>query len=307
MRNLPRRPLLLLALLASVAGAQGRKSEISNVVLPDGPEDRARPLFVAGAIATVLRFEKEVDPARTELVGWKGRFEPLLVGGKKVVIEPLYDLTEEDHFSLVVTLVDGTQVPFTVQAGEKGRVDHQVNLYWDRESNMYLRASLDNALLTAQFYREKAERFEQEESSPDHALAALLVTGAEEQTPFRAKRAYTYAQGDAEVTIIVYTGKSKAAAVVRIKNNHLARSWALREARLTPGAEFYKPSAQVRKCAMRMVPHSIAPGASGAIAIVADRRSFVSKKGKLEELALQIIRDDGLVQAVVKLDPSLAR
>jgi len=306
MRNLSSRSVLLLVVAASVAVAKEREPEIRNLTLPDGPDDLARPVFVAGTVATVLRFEKEVDPTRTEMVGWKGRFEALLVGGKKVVIEPIYDLTPQDRFPLVVTLVDGTQVPFTVQAAEEARVDHQVNLYWDRESDKYLRASLENARWQARLYQEENERFRQEENSPDHALAALLANGAEEQTPFRAKRAYTYKEGDAEITVIVYTGKSKAAAVIRIKN-HLDRFWTLREARLTSGSEFYKPSAEVRKCAMRMVPRSIAPGASGAVAIVADKSAFLSKKGQLEELALQIIRDDGLVQAFVKLDPSLAR
>jgi hypothetical protein len=47
---------------------------------------------VSGQVATVLRFEKDVDPAKTKLLRSEGRFEPLLVGSKKVVIEPLRDL-----------------------------------------------------------------------------------------------------------------------------------------------------------------------------------------------------------------------
>ena len=42
------------------------------------------------------------------------------------------------------------------------------------------------------------------------------------------------------------------------------------------------------------------------VAIVADRSAFASENG-LETLALQLIRDDGIVQVFVKLDPSLAR
>ena len=30
----------------------------------------------------MLRFEKEVDPAKTKLLAWEGRFEPLLIGEK---------------------------------------------------------------------------------------------------------------------------------------------------------------------------------------------------------------------------------
>ncbi len=64
---------------------------------------------------------------------------------KSVVIMPLHDLTPEDRLPLVVTLVDGTQVPITVTA-DKDRVDHQVNLFWDPETVKYLRADLENAL-----------------------------------------------------------------------------------------------------------------------------------------------------------------
>lgn len=305
MRYLPSQSVLLLVLVALVAGAREREPTIRNVTLPNGPDQIARPVYVAGAIVTALRFEKDVDPARTAMVGWEGRFERMLVGGKKVVIEPLYDLTPEDRFPLVVTLVDGTQLPFTVQAAEKYRVDHQVNLFWDRESDKYLRASLENALWRERLYRKRAEQYAQEEHSPDHALAALLANGAEKQTPFRRKRTWTYKEGDAEVTIISYAGKSKAAAVVRIKN-HRARVWTLREARLTLGADFREPSAEIRKGAVRMQPREIAPGASGVVAIVADRSAFASAKG-LEPLVIQLIRDDGLVQAFVRLDPSLVR
>jgi len=301
---LPCRSVLLALLVASVASAKDREPQIRNVTFPWRPDRLARLVYVAGEVATVLHFEKDVDPARTKMEGWEGRFEPLGVAGKSVLIIPFYDLSPEDRLPLVVTLVDGTQVPITVTA-DKDTVDHQVNFFWDPETMKYLRADLENALWRERRYREENERYAREENSADHALAALLANGAEDQTPFRARRAWSYTEGDVEVTIIVYTGKSKAAAVVRIKN-HLDRSWTLREARLTSGFDFYKPSAEVRSCAMRMVPHSIPPGGSGAVAIVADKSAFLSKDGP-ETLALQIIRDDGLVQAFVKLDPSLAR
>jgi len=305
MRYLPRLLGFAFVFVAFVASGKEREPEIRNVTLPDGPDEIARPIFVAGTVATVLRFEKEVDPAQTEVVGWKGRFEPLLVGGKKVVIEPLYDLTPEDRFPLVVTLVDGTQVPFTVQAAEKERVDHQVNLFWDRESDKYLRASLDNALWRERLYREKADQLEREENSPDHALAALLVADAGKQTRFRAKQRYIFKDYDTEIVATVFTGKGKAAVVFWVKNG-ADRFWTMSEARLTSADDFYKPSPKTRKHAMRMTPRSIAPGASGVVAIVVDQSAFLSEK-VIETLALQVIRDDGRVQALVMLDPSLAR
>ena len=75
---------------------------------------------------------------------------------------------------------------------------------------------------------------------------------------------------------------------------------------MTSADSFWLPEAKKLKCAVRMTPRSIAPGATGVVAIVADRSAFASENG-LETLALQLIRDDGIVQVFVKLDPSLAR
>jgi len=298
--------VLLLAFVASLASAQSRETQIRNVTLPNGPDQIARPVYVAGEVATVLRFEQEVEPSRTEMMGWRGRFEPLLIGGKRVVVEPLFDLTAEDRFPLVVALVDGSQLPFTIQAArDKERVDHQVNLFWDYESEKYLRASLDNALSRERMYREQAHKYEKEESSPDHALAALLATGSSRQTLFLPKQTYVFKDADVEIVTTVFSGKGKVAVVAKVKNQATG-FWTMNEARLTSADDFYMPSPNTRRCAVRMIPRSIAPGASGTVAFVVDKGAFVSGKG-LETLALQIIRADGRVQAFVKLEPSLAR
>lgn len=304
---LPSRLVLLAVLVASVASAKDREPQIRNVLLPWRPDRLARLVYVAGEVATVLHFEKEVDSARTKMEGWEGRFEPLAVAGKVVVLVPLYDLTPEDRLPLVVTLADGTQIPFTVTA-DKETVDHQVNLFWDPETVKYLRADLENALSRERHYREENARYRQEENSPDHALAALLVTGSTEQTPFRRKRALVFKDSeylDSEAVATVYSGKGKVAVLVSIKNRG-TRAWNLDEARLTPAEGFWLPDAQKLKCAVRMTPRSIAPGATGAVAIVADRSAFVTASG-LQTLALQLIRDDGFVPVFVKLDPALAR
>ncbi len=301
------RSVLLAVLVASVASAKDREPQIRNVLFPWRPDRLARLVYVAGEVATVLHFEKEVDPARTKLEGWEGRFEPLAVAGKVVVLVPLLDLTPEDRLPLVVTLVDGTQVPFTVTA-DKAAVDHQLNLFWDPATTKYLRADLENALKREQGYREENERYAQEANSPDHALAALLVSGSTEQTPFRLKQTLVFKDSeylDSEAVATVYSGKGKVAVVVRIKN-HGTRAWNLDEARLTPADGFWLPETKKLKCAVRMMPRSIAPGATGAVAIVADRSAFASASG-LETLALQLIRDDGFVPVFVKLDPALAR
>lgn len=304
---LPSRSVLLAVLVASVASAKDREPQIRNVLLPWRPDRLARLVYVAGEVATVLHFEKEVDPAGTKMEGWEGRFEPLAVAGKVVVLVPILDLTPEDRFQLVVTLVDGTQVPFTVTA-DKATVDHQVNLFWDPETTRYLRVDLENALGRERRYREESERYAQEANSPDHALAALLATGAIEQTPFLRKRALVFKDSeylDSEAVATVYSGKGKVAVLVSIKNRG-TRAWNLDEARLTAADGFWLPDAQKLKCAVRMTPRSIAPGATGAVAIVADRSAFVTVAG-LQTLALQLIRDDGFVPVFVKLDPALAR
>ena len=299
--------VLLVVLVASAASAKDRVPQIRNVTIPWRPDRPALLVYVAGEVATVLRFEKDVDPARTKMEGWEGRFEPLGVTGKWVVVAPLHDLTPEDRLPLVVTLVDGTQVPFTVTA-DKATVDHQVNLLGDPETVKYLRADLENALKREQTYREENERYAREENSPDHALAALLVTGSTKQTPFRRKRILVFKESeylDSEAVATVYSGKGKVGVLVSIKNRG-TRAWNLDEARLTPADGFWLPDAQKLKCAVRMTPRSIAPGATGAVAIIADKSAFVSASG-LQTLALQLIRDDGFVPVFVKLDPALAR
>jgi uncharacterized protein (TIGR02268 family) len=308
MRDFLRSRFVLLAVLvASVANAKDRVPQIRNVTFPSQPDRLARLVYVAGEVATVLHFEKDVDPARTKMEGWEGRFEPLGVTGKLVVLVPLYDLTPEDRLPLVVTLVDETQVPFTVTA-DKATVDHQLNLFWDPETVKYLRADLANALHRERTYREENERYAREENSPDHALAALLASDSTKQTRFRARQRYVFKDSeylDSEAVATVYSGKGKVAVVVRVQNRG-TRSWTLDEVRLTPVDGFWLPEAKKLQCAVRMTPRSIAPGAAGAVAVVVDRSAFVSASG-LDTLALQLIRDDGFVPVFVKLDPSLTR
>jgi hypothetical protein len=72
----PGRYSLLLVLLSSVAVARERTSVIRDVVLPDAPEDTATVVYVAGGVASVLRFQQPVDAGKTAMLGWEGRFEP---------------------------------------------------------------------------------------------------------------------------------------------------------------------------------------------------------------------------------------
>ena len=117
--------------------AKVREPSERTLILQEHPRIDAHRVYVGGRVATVLRFEKPCDPERTKLLAWEGRFEPLLCGGKSVVLYPLNDLTPEDRFMLLVTLTDGTEIPFTVtahrQSSSEREVDQQVNVFADRE------------------------------------------------------------------------------------------------------------------------------------------------------------------------------
>ncbi|XXF76753.1 DUF2381 family protein [Myxococcaceae bacterium GXIMD 01537] len=292
--------LLLLLLLAPAASASERRSLIRSVLLPDSPEDAAVSVYVAGGIATVLRFEKPLDPDKTKLLGWEGRFEPLLVGGKKVVLEPLRDITSDDRILLLVTFKDGTELPFIVTARED-RVDHQVNLVPDDDSLSAVRARLSNALGRERAYRADAQRYHEEKNSVDHSLAALLVTGATPQTPFRQRRRQVLDCEGVKVDVSWLAGKGKVAVVFNVLNQHPDNPWRLGETRLSTVT-----TRDARSFALRMDRDAIAPGASGTIAVVADRSAFESELG-VQQLALELFRSDGTEQLQVFLDPRLAR
>ncbi len=117
--------------------------------------------------------------------GWEGRFEPLLVGGNKVVLEPLHDLDLDERIPLLVTLADGTEVTFLLAPPslEEKITDQQVNVFKDRESYDAVLSSLYDALGRERVLEEENERLRKEETSEDHALAALLATGANKSRP----------------------------------------------------------------------------------------------------------------------------
>lgn len=299
MRNLfPSLSLLLAVLVSPVAMAQNGEPGVRNLYVSDDPRDEAPRVNVGGRVATVLRFEQAVDPTRTSLLGWKGWFEPLLVGGKSVVLVPLQKIEPEDRFLLQVTLADGTELPFTVTARENGRVDQQVNVFPDRESPDAVRSRLSDAEWRERLLREENERYHKEEVSIDHALAALLVSGAIKLTPFVHERTWKLPCEGPQIEVRNFTTRdgTKTALVFRVDNKDTDKPWKLMEARLvstSTGAEW--------PFAMRMDQAEIAPGSSGTIAIVADVSAFDFKKGT-EKLVLQLFRSDGLMVAYVTLE-----
>lgn len=304
MRSLPPPSCLLLLLWASVALAAGRHPVERNLFLSQHPRDDAPRIYVGGRVATVLHFEKPCDAARTRMLGWEGRFEPLLVGGRTVVLYPLQDLTPEDRFLLLVTLADGSELPFTVtahrQLHDEREVDQQVNVFADREGYDAVLSSLYASLRRERELTAQVERY-QREDSVDHALAALLAKGAVKQTPLRYIRKQLFKSEDADIVAETFMSSDKAALVFRVKNLHPDAPWGLMEARLKTATTW-----EARPFALRMEGGAIAPGASGNLVVVVDACAFVSKNGP-ERLVLELFRSDGMQQAVVLLDPPPGR
>ncbi|NMO22708.1 DUF2381 family protein [Pyxidicoccus fallax] len=297
---LPARSVLFLVLLASAAVAQERTSVIRDVVLPDQPGEVANSVYVAGGIASVLRFQQSVDADKTRLLGWEGRFEPLVAQGRSVVLFPLQNLTSEDRLLLLVTLKDGTELPFTVTSRAE-KVDHQVNVVPDDDSLPSVRAQLSNALLRERLNAADAERYRQEKNSVDHSLAALLVSGASRQTPFRWKQRQRLDCDGAEVDVSWFAGKGKTAVLLNVRNRDAQKPWRLGEVRLST-----VETREGRPFALRTDREEIAPGASGIFAVVADASAFDSKQG-VQQLVLELFRPDGVGQFQVVLDPRYVR
>ena len=307
MRNLlPLRSTLLLVLMASIAVAQEREPNERSIYLSDHPSREAPSVHVIGRIATVLRFEQPCDPARTKMLGWEGRFEPVACVGKSVLVVPLHDIEPEDRFLLLVTLADGTELPFIVTARAQRSVDgregdQQVNVFRDRKAPDAVLASLYDSLGRERELREKIERY-QREDSVDHALASLLVKGATKQTPFVEKQQRILREENAEVLVRVFAGRKKAAVVFKIKNQDPDDYWTLMEAHLSNPV-----TGEVRPFALRTDRDEIPPGESGHVVIIVDKSAFTSESGPTP-LVLELFRKEGgLRQAALILDHRLAR
>jgi uncharacterized protein (TIGR02268 family) len=314
MRNLlSSRVALLLVLVATVAVAKGREPHVRNVYFRDTPENGAAEVYVTEQVVTVLRFQQPCDAAGTKMLGWEGRFEPVVCAGKWVLVVPLQALESEDRFMLVVRLADGTEVPFTVSGvgGKEGRrPDQQVNVFLAPESRDALQAQLKETLEREQNLLEEVQRRWREDTA-DHALAKLLASGAVKQTPFTLMRKRLFKGQGEETMVRIFSGKTKAAVLFSVTNHHSSKPWNLSEARLVtirPG-EDPEPSyvfGSPRRFALRQDRDEIAPGESGNVAVVVDRSAFQSENGPVE-LVLELYREDGWRQAYVVLDHRLAR
>ncbi|MFE8603944.1 DUF2381 family protein [Archangium violaceum] len=300
------RSTLLLVLAAAVAVAKVREPIERALILSEHPRSEAPRVYVGGRIATLLRLEKPCDPERTAMLGWEGHFEPVVCAGRWVLLYPLRDLTPDNPFLLRVTLTDGTELPFIVTSHEQSygnrEVDQQVNVFASREDYDAVLSSLYRALQSERELREQVDRYQKEENSIDHAYATLLANGEVKQVPFSRKKTFVLKDGEVDMMVEILSGKGKAAVVVQLSNTNHPAPWRFGEARLTTDST----SRTARPFALRMNRMEIVPGASGALAVVADKSAFESENGMVG-LVLEIFRDDGLQQLAVSLDPRLVR
>ncbi len=302
------RVVLFAVLVSSVAMARGPydKVVIRTEKISDHPASPTSSVYVSGQVATVLRFEQDVDPARTQLLGWEGRFEPLLVGGKMAVIVPIRDLNRDEALPLLVTLVDGTEIPFIVRPQgfeEWAWTDHQVNVFKDPESYNAVLSELYDTLKKQRALSEEVQRFKKEENSVDHAYATLLANGQVKKTPFKPVKVYRPKNEDMGMVVELFSGPDKAAVVITLTNTYYGDDWKFDGAYLTRDFTHFT----ARPFALRMDRSTIVPGQTGTIAVVVDKRAFETKSGELVDLALQIFRGDGLLQVAVALEHTLVR
>lgn len=305
------RPVLLALVVSTVAMARGPydKVVIRTETISDHPANPTSSVYVSGQVATVLRFEKDVDPTKTQLLAWEGRFEPLLVGSKKVVIEPLRDLNRDEAVPLLVTLVDGTEIPFIVKPQsleEWGWTDHQVNVFKDPESYNAVVSELYDTLKKDRTLSEENQRLKKEGNSIDHAYATLIANGEVKKTPFRREKSWRSKNEDMDVLVEVFSGPGKAAVLVHLSNTYYGDSgepWKFDGAYVTRDYTSFTS----RPFAIRLERSIIQPGQSGKIAVVVDKSAFEAKDGNMTDLALQIFRGDGLLQVAVTLEASLIR
>jgi len=297
--------LLTLATLPAQARNPADTLTIRTLQVSDHPRQEAQSIYVSGQVVTALRFEKEIEPTKTKLLAWEGRFKAPLMGSQMVVLEPLRDLDTGEAIPLLVTLVDGTGFTFLVKPRsneEWGWTDYQVNVFNDPNSYDAVLSSLHNALKRERKLSEENQRFKQEENSIDHAYATLLANGQVKQTPFHRELFFRPKNEDMDMIVEVFSGPGKAAVLIHLTNTDYGGPWTFDGAYLT--RDFTHHTA--RPFAIRMNRPQIVPGQSGKLAVVVDKSAF-EVEGQLVDLALQIFRGDGQLQVAVAMDHTLVQ
>jgi uncharacterized protein (TIGR02268 family) len=306
---------VLLALLtgATTAGAhpnpiQQKYSSVHRAFfLSKNPVSKVPTLYVAGGVVTVLRFEQPCDGKRTTLLGWEGRFEPVECAGKRVLLEPLHNLEPEDRFLLLVTLADGTELPFTVTASTTRR-DMQVDIYPDPDTPEAVRVTLEETRKENKLLRAKVRRQEDEErwknemlNSTEYSLATLLAQ--DEISLTQLKELDNRVLRGEGVEILVSTlvpidrmAKRKVAVVFEVTNKDPEKPWVLHSARIAALA-----TDETKPFTAHGGPDQIAPGQTGRIALVYDLASFDPVKDG-DKIVFELFRGNGERQSYIVWD-----
>jgi uncharacterized protein (TIGR02268 family) len=242
----------------------------------DQPDQPVQTIHVAGEVATNLMLPSEVDPSRTQLIGGEGRFEPLMISGRSVVIVPLRDLAFDEAFSLLVKLKDGTAIPFFLRGPRHHEsTDGQVDVYLSQEDAPAVRRALQLVRSRVEELAAENERHVQEELSVDHALAALLARGKSELTPFAMVGSKLLQGSDVELKVFTFRPRNrkanlgKAAVAFSITNKDPKKPWEFDEVRLMSAA-----SGDMKAFASRASSGLIGPGETGMVAVVMDMEVF---------------------------------
>ncbi|HVE87946.1 MAG TPA: DUF2381 family protein [Myxococcales bacterium] len=275
----------------------------TGIFFSKGQPDQPVPsIHVAGEAATNLMFPGDVDPERTKLVGGDGRFEPLMISRRSVVIVPVRDLASDESFSLLVTLKDGTEIPFSLKAPRAhDTTDGQVDVHLDQDDDQAIRRMLLSTRSRMEKLTAENERHAQEELSADHALAALLAGGKVQLTPFAVYNTKLLEDDGVALKVVLYKRRipkidlDRSAVVFELTNNGDKRAWEFDEVRLLS-----IPSMESWPFAMRASSASVGPGETGRFAMVIATDSL--KTGAdADQFLLELWRAGGSRQAAVEL------
>jgi uncharacterized protein (TIGR02268 family) len=312
--------LLTLLAVSTAAGAHPppiprKYSSVHRALfISKNPASKVPALYVAGQVVTVLRFEQPCDREGTKMLAWEGRFEPVECVGKRVLLEPLQDLEPEDRFVLLVTLADGTELPFTVTASATRR-DMQVDIYPDPDTPEAIRVALEdtrkeNKLLRAKVRRQEDEfrRQEAEErwknellNSTEFSLATLLAQDELALAQLKELDNRLLRREGVEILISTLvpkekTAKRKVAVVFEVTNKDPVRPWVLHSARVAAFA-----TDETKPFTAHGGPDQIAPGQTGRIALVYDLASFDPVKDG-DKIVFELFRDNGDRQSYIVWD-----
>lgn len=297
---------LSMTLLPAVAGAQEprclpvlpRHPCFWRTVLP-GLEERDKPVSeirVSGGVPTFLHLPSDVNPRRTAITGGQGRFEPVTVCGRFVIITPLKDLAPNERFSMNVTLGDSTRIPLSLTApAEGGRTDGHIEVHLDSKSTAALRASLEYERWRADAYLASYRKLLTKHKSQHDAWALIFASGRAEDTKFVQVKTRPFRFAEVQGQMATFINGEDVAVVLTVLNQPDSASWSINEGNvLNPSLPVHLPFG------LRAMPDVIPPGGTGTVAFVFDRSAFGPKYD--DALDIQVYRD-GAIEVSLNVSP----